>query len=294
MKRKLQIFKYVALNLSFTKAAEQFFISQPAISKLIRNLEDEYKSQFFIREKNSISLTPEGQIFLKYANQILALYDEMETELLSTKNIIPRNITFGASTTIATYIIPKIIAQFQIKFPQTSFDIKSANSEQIEADILNQKLDFGIIEGKNTNLKLQYKKFIRDEIVLVTNAKNKNIKRDLISVYDIAELPMIVRESGSGTRNIITDALHKKGINKLNSVLTLNSTEAIKNYLKHSNNFAFISISAVAEDLKNNHLKIIDIKDFTLERWFYFVSRTGFQSQLLDYFEKLILSNHNL
>jgi DNA-binding transcriptional LysR family regulator len=293
MKRKLQIFKHVALNLSFTKAAEDFFISQPAISKLIRNLEDEYKTQFFNRQKNSISLTSAGIIFLKYANEILALYDEMETEFLTTKNSIPQNITFGASTTIATYIIPKIIAQFQMKFPQTSFDIKSANSEQIEDEILNQKLDFGIIEGKNTNRKLQYKKFIKDEIVLVTNSKNKSIKKDFITIQNLMELPMISREVGSGTRDILTEALHEKGINKLNSVVTLNSTEAIKNYLKHSNHCAFISISAVSEDLKNNHFKIIDIKDFTLERWFYFVSRTGYQSQLLDYFEKLIIDNYN-
>mgnify|MGYP001793728772 CR=1 FL=1 len=86
MKRKLQIFKHVALNLSFTKAAEQFFISQPAISKLIRNLEDEYKCSFFILQKTSISLTPEGQIFLKYTNQFLSLYDELENEFLKTKN----------------------------------------------------------------------------------------------------------------------------------------------------------------------------------------------------------------
>jgi DNA-binding transcriptional LysR family regulator len=293
MKRKLQIFKHVALNLSFTKAAEHFFISQPAISKLIRNLEDEYKTQFFNRQKNSISLTSAGIIFLKYANEILALYDEMETEFLSSKNSFPQNITFGASTTIANYILPQIIAKFQVKFPQTSFDIKSANSEQIEDEILNQKLDFGIIEGKNTNRKLQYKKFIKDEIVLVTNSKNKSIKKDFITVQNLMELPMISREVGSGTRDILTEALHEKGINKLNSVVTLNSTEAIKNYLKHSNHCAFISISAVSEDLKNNHFKIIDIKDFTLERWFYFVSRTGYQSQLLDYFEKLIIDNYN-
>ena len=293
MKKKLQIFKHVAINLSFTKAAEQFFISQPAISKLIKNLEDEYKIQFFIRQKNSISLTPEGQIFLKYANQILSVYDEMETEFLSTKNIIPQNIAFGASTTIANYILPKIIANFQMKFPQTSFDIKSANSEQIEDEILNQKLDFGIIEGKNTNRKLHYKKFIKDEIVLITNSKNKLIKKDFISLQNLAELPLISREIGSGTREIIIEALKKKGINKMNSAVTLNSTEAIKNYLKHSNHFAFVSISAVSEDLKNNIFKIIDIKDFSLERWFYFVSRTGYQSQLLDYFEKLIMANYN-
>ncbi|WP_417430520.1 LysR substrate-binding domain-containing protein [Halpernia sp.] len=293
MKRKLQIFKSVALQLSFTKTAEQFFISQPAISKLIRNLEDEYKTQFFTRQRNSISLTADGEIFLKYVNKILSIYEEMETEFVSAKNSFPQKIQFGASSTVAAYVVPKIIAKFMKNFPQISFDIKSANSEQIEDLILDQKLDFGIIEGKNTNRKLQYKKFIRDEIVLVTNVNNKNFKQGFITLENLAELPMIVRENGSGTKDILFEALQKKGISKLNSLLTLNSTEAIKNYLKYSNHFAFISICAVAEELKLNQLKIIDIKDFTIERWFYFVSRTGYQSQFLDYFEKLIQDNYN-
>lgn len=293
MKRKLQIFKHIALNLSFTKAAEQFFISQPAISKLIRNLEDEYKTQFFNRQRNSISLTPDGEIFLKYTHKILSLYEEMETEIVSAKNTFPQKIQFGASSTVAAYVVPKIIAKFMMNFPETSFDIKSANSEQIEDLILDQKLDFGIIEGKNTNRKLQYKKFIRDEIVLVTNVNNKKFKQGFVSLENLIKLPMIVRENGSGTKGILFQALQKKGISKLNSLLTLNSTEAIKNYLKYSNHFAFISICAVAEELKLNQLKIIDIKDFTIERWFYFVSRTGYQSQFLDYFEKLIQENYN-
>ncbi len=293
MKTKLHIFKTVAYHSSFTKAAEQLFISQPAISKSIRNLENDYKTTFFLRKRNSIELTDDGKAFLIYANKILDLYAELENHFINKHTKFPSLISFGVSTTIASYIIPKILAKFRIQFPQTNFKITSENTEDIEDLILNQQLDFGIIEGRNTNRKLQFKKFIKDEIVLVTNAKNDAFKKGVITIKTLCEIPIIEREIGSGTREIIHDFLSANNIKKLNTVVTLNSTEAIKNYLYYSDNYALVSISAVREDLINNKLKIIDIKDLAIERWFYFVSRTGYQSNLMDYFETYVRNNHN-
>ena len=293
MKNKLHTFKVVANNLSFTKASEQLFISQPAVSKTIRNLEEEYKITLFLRKRNSIELTNEGKSFLNYTNKILEIFSEMENQFLNAKKKFPNLISFGVSTTLANYIIPKIIAKFRIQFPQTNFNIQSNNSEHIEELILSQQLDFGITEGENTNRKLQFKKFIKDEIVLVTNVKNNAFKKGVIDLKTLQEIPIIEREMGSGTREIIYNFLSGHNIKKLNSVVTLNSTEAIKNYLYHSDNYALISINAISDDLINNKLKIIDIKNLSIERWFYFASRTGYQSSLMDYFEKLIRSNYN-
>lgn len=293
MKTKLHIFKIVATHSSFTKAGEHLFISQPAVSKTIRNLEDTYNVTLFLRKRNSIELTNEGKSFLVYTNRILEIFSEMENQFLHKKEKFPDLITFGVSTTLANYIIPKVIAKFRIQFPETSFKIISENSEAIEELILNQELDFGISEGKNTNRKLQFKKFIKDEIVLVTNAKNDTFKKGIINTNTLQEIPMIEREIGSGTREIIYGSLKANKIKKLNSVVILNSTEAIKNYLYHSDNYALTSINAITDDLIHNKLKIIDIKDFTIERWFYFVSRTGYQSKLMSYFEKYIQHNYN-
>ncbi|MCB0444670.1 MAG: LysR family transcriptional regulator [Gelidibacter sp.] len=293
MKTKLHIFKTVAHYSSFTKAAEHLFISQPAISKTIRNLEDTYKITLFLRKRNSIELTPDGKAFLVYTNRILEIYSEMEHQFLHQNKQFPDLISFGVSTTLANYIIPKVIAKFRIQFPQTKFKIISGNSEDIETLILNQELDFGITEGKNTNRKLQFNKFIKDEIVLATRMQNDVYKKGSITIDILQKIPMIEREMGSGTREIIYAFLNTHNIKKLNAVVTLNSTEAIKNYLYHSDNFALLSISAISDDLANNKLKIIDIKDLNIERWFYFVSRTGYQSNLMDYFEKLIWQNYN-
>ncbi|MBA6315601.1 LysR substrate-binding domain-containing protein [Cellulophaga baltica] len=293
MDHKLKIFKSVAHHSSFTKAAEQLFISQPAISKAIRNLEDEYNTTFFIRKRNSIELTQDGKSFLIYVNRILEVYSEIENRFIHKDNQLPDRIKFGASTTLASYIIPKIIAQFRTQYPKTSFEIESDNSDHIEELILNQQLDFGITEGKNTNPKLHFKKFIKDEIVLVTNEKNSQFPKGIISLKKLQELPIIERESGSGTREIIYEALLQQQIKSLQIAVTLNSTEAIKNYLYYSDSYALLSIHAIREDLITNKLKIIDIKGFTIERWFYFVSRTGYKSSLMDYFERFVQNSYN-
>lgn len=104
---------------------------------------------------------------------------------------------------------------------------------------------------------------------------------------------MIEREKGSGTKVIINKFLLENNIKKLNVAVTLNSTEAIKNYLYNSDDYALLSISAITEDLLNNKLKIIDIKDLSIERWFYFVKRTGYLSNTVEYFEKYIRLNYN-
>ncbi|WP_103866366.1 LysR substrate-binding domain-containing protein [Aquimarina sp. I32.4] len=293
MKTKLHIFKEVAYHLSFTKAAEHLFLSQPAISKTIRLLEDEYKSTFFLRKRNSIELTEDGKVFLIYTKKILKLYAELDNQFLSLEDKKPTHITFGVSTTLANYIVPKIIAKFRKHSPQTNFIAKSGNSKEVEALIINQQIDFGIIEGQRTNYQLQFKKFIKDEIVLVTNARNTDFKNGIISKDDLTKIPLIERELGSGTRQVIYNKLQELNINKLNIQVILNSTEAIKNYLYYSDSYAFVSINAVHEDLLNNKLKVVDIKDMSFERWFYFVSRTGFQSKIMDYFEKLIVNNYN-
>lgn len=293
MKTKLHIFKIVAKHLSFTKAAEQLYLSQPAISKAIKNLEQDYKTTLFIRKRNSIELTAEGKSFLIYANKILTIYSEMDERFLLKKENIPDFIHFGVSTTISNYIIPKTIAKFRVQYPETKFNIISNNSETIENLILNEDIDFGITEGSSANPKLHFEKFIKDEIVLVTNAKNYSFPKGSIDINTLQDLPMIEREIGSGTKEIIDAFLLKNNIGKLNSVVSFNSTEAIKSYLLNSDHYALLSIHSITEDLKNNKLKIIDIKDLDIQRWFYFVKRTGYLSHTFDYFKKIIRFNYN-
>lgn len=107
------------------------------------------------------------------------------------------------------------------------------------------------------------------------------------------KIPLVSREIGSGTKEIIDEFLAKHSVKSLNTIVTLNSTEAIKNFLINSDSYAFLSINAVGNDLLNNRLRIIDIEGLSIERWFYFISRTGYQSKVMDYIEKFSHSNYN-
>lgn len=292
MNYKLKTFIKVSQHSSFTLASKELNISQPAVSKTISKLEEEYNTSFFNRSRNSISLTNEGKIFLDYAYKITELFEELENSFLLNEESNSLEFNLGLSTTIATYVMPKVLAKIQQNSNNIKFNIISGNTKGIEHKILNQELEFGIVEGKSSNQLLRYSKFIKDEIVLVTSTNNTNSKSS-ISKQELSKIPYTGREIGSGTREIIEETLKKNNITKLNRVITLNNTEAIEQYLHYSNSYALLSIHAVTEKLIQNKLKIVDIKGISFQREFDFVCRTSYQSKKMNLLYKLIRTNYN-
>lgn len=293
MQHKLKVFKEVALTGSFTKTAENLFISQPAVSKTIKKLEQEYGKAFFERKGNYIELTPEGSLFLQYVEKLLGIHAEMSNFFNSSHKEIPRSIRLGASTTIGQYIVPNITANLQKTYPDFKMNLLCGNTEEIQKLILSTQIDFGIVEGENHNTRLQYEKFINDELVLTTSANNKEID-DTIDIEQIKHLKFVERESGSGSREVIRNALAHKGIKSINVISILGSTESIKSYLTYTNHFAFLSIHAIKHQLMENQLRIIDIDNLSIERWFYFISRQGFQSHINQKIQNLFRNHYNL
>ena len=130
MDHKLKVFRAVALSRSFTKAAENLFMSQPAVSRTIKNLEQEYGKAFFLRQGNSIELTDEGLVFLNYAEKLLEIYAEMANELSVESGTLPSQLQLGASTTIGQYVIPKIAASLQNDHPEFRFQLLCGNTKK--------------------------------------------------------------------------------------------------------------------------------------------------------------------
>lgn len=292
MDHKLKVFKEVALTKSFTKTAENLFISQPAVSKTIKNLEQQYGKAFFERKGNHIKLTTDGSLFLEYTKQLLAIYNEMSNVFTASSEMLPSSVKLAASTTIAQYIVPKIIANIYKDYPEFNLHLISGNTEKIEELVYSGQIDLGIVEGENHDTRLQYEKFVKDELVLVTNANNKNIK-DSITIEQLKDLLFVEREPGSGTLEVIKNALTKNGIDSIHITSVLGSTESIKSYLTYTNHFAFISIHAISNQLLENHLRIIEVDGLTIERWFYFMSRQGYQSKVNQKLQKLFLEQYN-
>lgn len=289
---RLQVFYSVATRLNFTKAANELFISQPAVTKHIKEIEQQYQCTLFIRGGNKIELTTQGKILLNYAEKIKHLYQELDSEIAFLNQENQGFLRIGMSTTAAQYVLPKYLAQFKKSFPYIELELHTGNTENIENLLTNQTIDLGIVEGKSKRSGMSYTPFLKDELVLCTQTKT-SIK-SIISKDELLKIPFVHREKGSGSLEIIASVLAKNKIkiSDLTTEVTFENTESIKNYLLNSNTFAFLSISAIYEELQHNLLKIIDVEDVTMERYFYLISNQGENSKTSNLFINFI-NNHN-
>lgn len=293
---RLKVFFTVANRLSFTKAAKELFITQPAISKHIQELEEEYKIKFFERNGSKISLTNAGELLLKHTKDIFEIYREIDFDLSALINQQRGLLRLGASTTISQYIIPPLLARFHQKLQEIKVNLLNGNTEQIENALLNKEIEIGIVEGQSKNQSIKYTEFLKDELVLVCNSKNPLIHKDQVSQEDLKSMRFLMREQGSGTLEVIEYALKSLNINlsQLIIEMQLGSTESIKSYLMNSDCVAFISIHAIEKELKNNELIILDIDNLVIERFFYIITLQGKADALSELFIKNMASYYNL
>lgn len=284
---RLQVFYTVAKRLNFTKASAELFISQPAVTKHIKELEATYKTSLFERSGNKkIILTAAGEILLQYTDKLWDVYRELEYDmnlLLKQHNGILR---LGASTTVAQYVIPAVLASFHKKFKDIQVQLIAGNTEEIEEALLKKEIEVGIIEGISQNPQIRYEEYLRDELVLVSASNNISIKKDSIKPEELKSYPLLLREPGSGTLDVIAHALKPLNIKlaDLQIEMQLGGTESIKSYLLHSNCLAFLSIHAILKELKSNDCRIINIKGLSIERPFHFIQPHGQPSSLAELF----------
>lgn len=283
---RLKVFYTVAQTLNFNRAAEQLSISQPAVTKHIKELEQQYNTTLFDRAKKRIVLTRSGEVLLQHAHLIFEQYQKLDFDLNLLQNKTEGELHIGASTTIAQYVIPSYLAHFQQRFPEIKIELTMANSLVIEQMLVDKKIELGLVEATTHNSDLKYSPFLKDEIVLVSRPKNSLLKKRVITAKELLKLPLLTRESGSGTADIIEEYLQTTGISskQLNIHMQLGSTESIKNYLFCSDTFAFLSVYSVQQDLADDRLCIIDVDRMDITRTFSFVHRQGQPSPLSKLF----------
>ena len=293
---RLKVFYTVALRLNFTKAATELYITQPAVSKHIHELEETYKTKLFERNGSKIALTPAGKILLKHTKSIFEIYREIDFEMSSFINERQGLLRLGASTTISQYIISPVLAHFHQKQKDIKVNLLNGNTEQIENALINKEIEIGIVEGQSKNQSIKYIPFLKDELVLVCNSNNPFVKKNEISVSDLKSMKFITRERGSGTLEVIEYALKKAGLkfSDLQIEMQLGSTESIKSYLLNSECFAFMSIHAVSKELKNKELMVLDVGELSVERYFYIITLLGKSDSLSELFIQNMSNHYNL
>jgi len=290
---RLKVFYTVAKRLSFTKAAEELYISQPAVTKHIHELEQQLGMALFERIGNKIKLTRAGQLVVQHAETIFTDYRNLEYDINQLKHIQGGLLPIGASSTIAQYLIPPLLAKFNLRYPDVRTSLSNGNTEQIEQSLIEKNIQLGIIEGKSKNPVLKYVEFAKDEIVLVGNAANQLAKDGPLTPTDLKAIPLLMREHGSGTLEVLIDELKrlKLKLTDLNIAMYMGSTESIKSYLHHAPCAAFVSLQAVQRELEAGEFIILPVKNFRLVRKLHFIYLQGQQDKLAQLFMRFAKQN---
>jgi len=254
--RRLQVFHAVAKHLSFTKAAEALFMTQPAVTFQIRQLEEHFSTRLFDRAHGRIALTPAGQLALEYAEKILGMSAELDTRLKEMSGQVAGPLLIGASTTIAEFLLPQILGEFKSRYPGVVPRLFVANSEAVQARIAERTLDLGFIEGDSHLPSLVTDVVCDDELQVVCAPAHPLAKLKSVPPSALAEHAYITREPGSGTREVIDHYLQKAGVapDTLQVVMELGSPEALKGLVATGLGFAIMSRTTVAKETQLGQL----------------------------------------
>jgi DNA-binding transcriptional LysR family regulator len=267
---KLRVFCTVAETKSFSKASEIIHLTQPAVSLQIQALEETYETKLFDRSSSTVTLTPAGEILYKFAKEILQLYAQADKDIGEITGLVKGSIVIGASTTIGNYVLPSVVSDFKNKNPKIKIQLLVGNTKRI-VELLNAgNLDMGLVEGEVTKYKIISEKLLADELILIVPAHHPWAKKKDISVLDIMKEPVIFREEGSGTRQVIESHLNKRGISVQNMNITtiLGSTEAIKEAVENGIGISIVSKWAVRRENRYGSVKMVKFKEGRLLRDF--------------------------
>lgn len=291
---QLEVFKTVVEKKSFSAAAQSLFISQPAVSMHIRTLEEYYKTKLFDRTGQQITITETGLILYNYANKILTLLGQAEKEISSYSGQIEGPLAIGASFTVGEYVVPKILGIFNKQNPGVKASLQVTNTEHIVKFVTRQRLDLGLVEHSVHARDLIVSPIMEDELLVAFSPEHPWANRKKITIKELENMPLVLRELGSGTRKIAEERLEEVGFDlaKLNIIMELGSTEAVKEAVEAGFGITIISGWAVQKELKLNTLMSAQIEDVNMLRNFYLIHhKDKFKPLVVEKFIEFLITN---
>ncbi|MCX5818101.1 MAG: selenium metabolism-associated LysR family transcriptional regulator [Proteobacteria bacterium] len=273
--RHLETFVKITELKSFSKAAEELYCTQPTVSKQIIDLENYFKIKLLDRTKRSVALTRAGELLLRYAKDFISLKKEMIEAIDAFKGLKTGSILVGASSIPGIYIIPQALNIFKQKYDGIKVKLIISDSKEIIGKMEHGEIDIGFVGAKDVSKNLNYKRLFDDTIVI---AAPKSFP-DSINIKDLRDYPIIIRETGSGTRDCFDSALRRLHIDitdNLKVVAELTDTEAIKETVKHGLGMTYISKMAIESEVKKGAVKILRIDGLKeLRRSFFIITKKG-------------------
>ena len=265
---RLKVLRSVAKHLNFRRAAEEMFLTQPAVTLQIKALEQDVGVQLFDRSGARISLTPAGAALVKYAEKIHKLEVEAHEALARFAGQQRGDLRVAASLTIAQYILPRVLGAFQQEYPQVQPRVITCNTENVLEKLIDHKVDLGLIEGPTLRRDVRTEVFLQDEIALIVPPAHEWSERSFIEPEDVKQERLLMRERGSGTRRVIEAALEARGIKpkQLNLALEFDSTEGIITAVEAGLGVGFASLWAISKELQIGSLRAVPIGGVRITR----------------------------
>ncbi|MGC1424844.1 MAG: selenium metabolism-associated LysR family transcriptional regulator [Terracidiphilus sp.] len=295
---RLAVFRAVAQQLSFRKAAEELFLTQPAVSLQIKALEEDLGVQLFDRTGSRVALTSAGKTLLGYAEQAHALLQRAEHEIAAIGGELAGQLSLGASTTIAQYVLPRMLGDFLAEHPRVQPTLISGNTERIVDAVVQHEIALGFIEGPSRSRDVKAEPFLTDELVLIVPAAHEWAERASIAASELRTVPLLMREHGSGTRHVVEMALAKQHVKvaSLKVAMELDSTGAIKSAVEAGLGAGFVSRWAIAKDARTGAgFKVIEVEGLRMQREFLMVCAAGPEPQgLVQEFRRFVADREAL
>ncbi len=264
---------------TFTRAAGKLFLTQPSLTKQIQNLEEAVGTRLVNRGSSGISLTPEGQIMHDHARRIFHLREEAKERIMQLQEQESGHIHICASTIPATYILPRLLGLLKQTCPDTRIHIQTQDSVETIQIILSNAAELGFVGKEPTNRKLITERLWKDRLVLAVPVNHPYAKHGTVTIKELMDIPLIIREQGSGTRDIFEERLQKQfglDLSHFNVVCEMGSSEAVKEAILADLGVSILSIFAIERELAQGLLTIVNISDCPLERYFYLIYRKQF------------------
>ncbi len=262
----LRVFVAVAHRQSFTRAAAQMGLTQPGVSKGIRELERQAGMRLVERTPTGVRLTDAGNVLLVHARAILAEERAAEDAMLSMRGLGRGSLRIGASPTIATYLLPSYVQEFSARHPAIDLHLQTAPSRAVATALLERDLDVGLIEAAvPDDPRLKLMPWREDELVVIAAPGHRLAPQAPIPIAALAGEMMVLREPGSGTRKVVLDVLAQHGITP-QRVMDADSVEAIKRIVAAGLGLSIVSRAAIEDMLALRRLVVLEMTDVRITR----------------------------
>lgn len=269
---QIKVFHAVAQQQSFTRAAQALFLTQPGISKHIKDLEEYYGTRLFDRIGKKVVLTQAGELLYAAAEKIFRLVEHAKEEIDDLKGLQAGDLRIGASVTIGIYLLPAILEKFKRLYPGTRVALDIDLNRKVIGQVLDNSADIGLLGAPAEDDRLVMTPFHKDSLVVIAPGNKAWAKREGISPDDLAGETFILSRRGSGTRAIIEERLNAAGV-VLRDKMEFGNTEAIKKAVEAGLGISIVSKTAVDREVQLGLLASIPLTGINMERDLYLVYR---------------------